>query len=405
MGDKDNSNVKVGFSTASGMKITVSEKALEDSKRTMNRILGQDSTRDCDDVVVEGAYHGGFSTAAGTKIEVSDEALQSARTRLRMDDNSKSCAVGKEKSNVKVGFSTASGMKITVTDKALEDSKRNMSRMLGQDTPRGSDNRKTGEGGFCTAGGAKIEVSDKAFQSAKSKMKGLLKENMRPNTITPMTSFATAGGSVIKVSEESLTVARSKLSGLLKTGVSPLNLQRRTSSSLIQNRSVPIQNTIKSDVDGFNDDWDDDADLADIAETSERDFLAVQENPFTCLPYQVHILEKGYSGGPELLQFGDEKHEQGPIGGFIAPYVKETMKRPTDDFDLSSMMGKRQNVDFIEGKESLVSSEALRLADNNSTIMAARDKCRKKQNDQIKRKMNMKIRAMPGRLWTLRSSQ
>ena len=46
----------------------------------------------------------------------------------------------------------------------------------------------------------------------------------------------------------------------------------------------------------------DDEDLASIAETSERDFMALQETPFTCQPYQVEMSETGYSGGPDMLQ-------------------------------------------------------------------------------------------------------
>ena len=35
--------------------------------------------------------------------------------------------------------------------------------------------------------------------------------------------------------------------------------------------------------------WGDDEDLANIAETSEKDYLAKHEEPFTCHPYQVVI--------------------------------------------------------------------------------------------------------------------
>ena len=54
--------------------------------------------------------------------------------------------------------------------------------------------------------------------------------------------------------------------------------------------------------DQFETEWGDDEDLASIAETKERDFMALQETPFICQPYQVEMCETGYSGGPDMLQ-------------------------------------------------------------------------------------------------------
>ena len=56
----------------------------------------------------------------------------------------------------------------------------------------------------------------------------------------------------------------------------------------------------------------DDEDLASIAETSERDFMALQETPFTCQPYQVEMSETGYR----------DRHNRLGTGGWVINHYK-----------------------------------------------------------------------------------
>ena len=70
---------------------------------------------------------------------------------------------------------------------------------------------------------------------------------------------------------------------------------------------------------------DDEEDPASIAETSERDFMALQETPFTCQPYQVEMSETGYSGGPDMLQ---QKN--------TAPYSAGSRKRVVNSTEIDT---------------------------------------------------------------------
>jgi len=160
-----------------------------------------------------------------------------------------------------------------------------------------------------------------------------------------------------------------------------------------EHRVVLVKSGEQSHDDQFEADWgDDDDDLANIAETSERDFMAMQDEPFTCHPYQVELSETAYSGGPDILQCAVEDEEGS--GGFAAPFSKATKRRMVEECDLGSVMRKRQRVEKMELKDDydLVS------------VGEGREKSRKKQKELIQSKMKKKIRVMPGRLWKLRSS-
>ncbi|ODN04083.1 Breast cancer type 2 susceptibility protein [Orchesella cincta] len=137
---KKASNVVTGFSTASGKKLFVSDKAVEAAKAKL--------TDDDPDLAKTDP---GFSTAV-RKIAVED-ALKAAKAKLTDDDLNLAKTVS--------GFSTASGIKIAVSEDALEAAKAKLTE----------DDRELAKTvlGFSTAGGRKIAVSEDALEAAKAK--------------------------------------------------------------------------------------------------------------------------------------------------------------------------------------------------------------------------------------------
>jgi breast cancer 2 susceptibility protein len=109
----------------------------------------------------------GFSSASGKKIEVSDQALEQAKKLFESEESVPSNPT--EPAPSCLGFSSASGKKIEVSDQALEQAQ----KLFKNDEVITSDSRpskpKTSEtfGGFSSAGGKKIQVSTEALKQAK----------------------------------------------------------------------------------------------------------------------------------------------------------------------------------------------------------------------------------------------
>ncbi|XP_046391019.1 breast cancer type 2 susceptibility protein homolog [Ischnura elegans] len=253
-----------GFSSASGKKITVSEKSLAQARKLfadeVNDVpVSKDSTPLRSDIA-------GFSTASGNKVAVSESALDKARKLFSEEMDTQDCAKGlssasgginanppKTLSKIKnasggfstpgtsllPGFSSASGKKITVSEKSLAQARKLFADEVDHvtvstdSTPLRSDTP-----GFSTAGGNKVSVSESALDKARKLfsedlniqdcLKGLSsasgeKINNPPNAFskvknasggfsTPGTSllpgFSSASGKKISVSEKSLAQAR-----------------------------------------------------------------------------------------------------------------------------------------------------------------------------------------------------
>ena len=77
--------------------------------------------------------------------------------------------------------------------------------------------------------------------------------------------------------------------------------------------------------------WGDDEDLANIAETSEKDYLAKHEEPFTYHPYQVVKEGGAYSRGPDMV-----KTVEDGWAGIATPLTGVTKGR-VEDCDLGSV--------------------------------------------------------------------
>ena len=75
----------------------------------------------------------------------------------------------------------------------------------------------------------------------------------------------------------------------------------------------------------------------------------MQEEPFTCHPYQVEMRDTAYSGGPDMLK--DSVEDEEGSGGIAAPFSKEIKKRMVEECDLGRVMMKRQRVVKMELEE------------------------------------------------------
>ncbi|CAG5125235.1 unnamed protein product [Candidula unifasciata] len=138
------STFSVGFTTAGGSKVSVSDKAL----RHARSFLGE--AGDVEDVK-DGmpAFSGGFTTARGSKVSVSDKALQHARSFLGEAGDVED--VKDVMPAFSGGFTTARGSNVSVSDKALQHAR----SFLGEagDVEDVKDVMPAFSGGFTTAWG------------------------------------------------------------------------------------------------------------------------------------------------------------------------------------------------------------------------------------------------------------
>ena len=188
-----------GFSTASGKKVNVSEKALDAARKKLEADNGH--TKE----VEKAPTFKGFSTASGKKVNVSEKALDAARKKLEVDDGH---TKGVENAPTFKGFSTASGKKVNVPEKALDAAWKKLE----------ADNGHTKEvekaptfKGFSTASGKKVNVSEKALDAARKKLEadnGHTKEVEKAPTFK---GFSTASGKKVNVPEKALDAAWKKL--------------------------------------------------------------------------------------------------------------------------------------------------------------------------------------------------
>ncbi|XP_069046248.1 breast cancer type 2 susceptibility protein isoform X2 [Lepisosteus oculatus] len=248
-----------GFSTASGNKVSVSEKALQEARNLLNNIDEIENTKpdvkatsSAENLQVKSSC--GFSTASGTRIPVSEKGLQKAKTVLKEYDDTPDSNVGAEikgetvefKNSVaqkklekfSCGFSTASGNKVSVSEKALQEA-RNLLNEFNEIENTNSDVKATSSAenlqvksscGFSTASGARIPVSEKGLQKAKTVLKEYddtpdsnVGAEIKGETVRRKSSivqnnlgkvscgFSTASGKTVSVCEKALQNAKAKL--------------------------------------------------------------------------------------------------------------------------------------------------------------------------------------------------
>ena len=194
--DGDKSNVEnstglamtLGFSTAAGKKVEISEDALKQAKK----LFGDEENLIMDSTEKKGLNGLGFSTAGGRKVMISDDALQKARTMFEDEEHIESNTIGN------MGFSTAGGKKVTISEDALKKAKTLFGEQQNLDM-----NAEAGPGlnmGFSTAGGKKVTISEDALKNAKT----LFGDEREVRSAVPSLGFSTAGGKKVTISKDAL---------------------------------------------------------------------------------------------------------------------------------------------------------------------------------------------------------
>ncbi|XP_038055770.1 uncharacterized protein LOC119727780 isoform X2 [Patiria miniata] len=164
-----------GFSTASGNKVSVSEAALKRAKKLWQDSddgLGvpvvfdkESSSPDCKrrriDREPDIATPIGFQTASGTKVSISEASLQKTKHLL---DDSPECSNSAPKASA--GFQTASGNKVSVSAKSLANAQRLLADAESAPEHVSRKLRKPPMG-FSTASGAQVAVSGAALERAR----------------------------------------------------------------------------------------------------------------------------------------------------------------------------------------------------------------------------------------------
>ena len=227
------STICTGFTTARGNKVSVSDKALNESRKMfddtdINSMLSENVELSVQSPNKASTICTGFTTARGNKVSVSDKALKESRkifddTEINsiMSENAELCVQSPNNaSTICTGFTTAKGNKVSVSDKALKES-----RKIFDDTDNHSmisENVKslgTICTGFTTAKGNKVSVSDKALKESRkifddTDNNSIMSENVELSVRSPKiasttcTGFTTARGNKVSVSSKALTESR-----------------------------------------------------------------------------------------------------------------------------------------------------------------------------------------------------
>ncbi|XP_066555834.1 breast cancer type 2 susceptibility protein isoform X2 [Amia ocellicauda] len=194
-----------GFSTASGKRVSVSEKALQEAKMLLKDLGDTETPEPKQSLKVEntnistpnlqGKCGHGFSTASGKRVSVSEKALDEAKMLLKEHDNvettvceavSRSQTRNPHQKKGGCGFSTASGKKVCISEKALLKARAMLSE--GSDIPG-------------------VEIS------AEIKVESLnVKSNVFPNILGKgRVAFSTASGKTVSIPEKALQEAKALL--------------------------------------------------------------------------------------------------------------------------------------------------------------------------------------------------
>ena len=215
----------MGFQTAGGSEVKVSEAALKQVKD----MFTDDENNKTEDLEKKTEKPGpkasfmGFQTAGGSKVKVSESSLKKVKDMFTDDENNTTENVEKktEKPVPKasfMGFQTAGGSKVKVSEAALKqvkdmftDDESNTTEDL--EKPIEKQVPKPSFMGFQTAGGSKVKVSESALNQVKDLFRededGNAKDDCHRHPETPVSKeafmgFKTSGGSKVKISEDAL---------------------------------------------------------------------------------------------------------------------------------------------------------------------------------------------------------
>ena len=204
--------MNIGFTTASGKTVPISEKALEavkgifaENKAPPSGTLTPPTPMD----TLATPTNIGFTTASGKEVPVSREALQAVRGLLADTEILLPLAPPTHElaPPTNIGFTTASGKNVAISEKSLQAVKGIFSDT---ETPPTVVTPilapPTNKLGFTTGSGKEVRVSD---ESLKTIRKLFSDDNTPEAPPTHLVGFTTAGGKGVAVSSESLEVAKS----------------------------------------------------------------------------------------------------------------------------------------------------------------------------------------------------
>ena len=229
----------VGFSTASGHLVNVTDKAINHAKGFLHDTLEESTQLEANPVETGKAPRfDGFSTASGNMVHISRNALRHAKGLL--DDEHKQPDLSDKLTDpisdnsrevpTFVGFSTAAGKLVNVSDKALRHAKGvfvdNFEKADQSETKPEVPSTVPVFKGFSTASGSLVNVSDKALKHAlgvlgdgfeEARLQEKLSETklVVASTVPVFKSFSTASGNLVNVSDKALKHAQ----GVLGDGV------------------------------------------------------------------------------------------------------------------------------------------------------------------------------------------
>ncbi|XP_057378960.1 uncharacterized protein LOC130701035 [Daphnia carinata] len=197
----------IGFSTAGGKKLTISETAMEQARAKLEEIANGDFNFTVNHNKREDYQKLNDSFGVG----VSKKAWKCDETLL--------CSSNEATIPLTMGFSTANGKTIAVSEEAMNRG-RSMFSEVSEATPPYAPTPKTA--GFSTAGGKKIAVSEKAIAQSRSFFSEFQDCDIEPIDV-PLASFSMASGKKIMVSEEAIARGQALLDDVYGTNATEEN--------------------------------------------------------------------------------------------------------------------------------------------------------------------------------------
>ena len=449
----------VGFSTASGQKVKVSDEALSrargilskveasDSKNVSSRVSSEESPASAGiasgivNCNTSGSNMGGFSTARGKPVAVSEMALAKARGLLAASEKELkgNSAAAVQCGTPTMGFSTGRGQPVVVSEEALAKARGVLGGggsglRSGETTSKGFS---TGQGervvskealtksraivatsggmqkestGFSTGRGQKVVVSDQALSRARKVLADGDGARTAESEIKAPMGFSTGRGVTVTVSKAALAKVKGMLEGdrpqgqgELAPSISGFSTGRGQPVKISEAALARAKTLVPSGEKPNDGHLGDKGDSVDWGEEDDNDIvdlatMAEEVDQFNFQPYRC----KPYDFKPPPFAYrggpGMLQDQTTPAANFNTPYSGgRAQKREGEDYE--AVLVKRR-----KGSEEEVSETGEEEGEEVLNLAGRRARCRRKQELLIAGKRKKKVRAMPGRLLQKRSS-
>ena len=193
-----------GLQTASGSRVEISEGSLLAARRTLH------SDTSCTQGPTQRGPCGGFpglQTASGSTVEISEASLKAARRTLH-SDTSCSYTQGPTQRGPRGGFprlQTASGSTVEISEASLKAAR----RTLHGDASCSDTTARGSFPGLLTASGSRVEISEASLKSVREVIHGEQAGSSVPGSKYP--GLMTAKGEKVNITEDALRAAKSTL--------------------------------------------------------------------------------------------------------------------------------------------------------------------------------------------------